>query len=69
MEVWVQSLVTHLVDLLYIVGKDVVNKLAEIRSRVDVLELFLIKSQHFVHTAFVLQLKLVFIIIHISFMN
>ena len=58
MEVWVQALVTHLVDLLHIVGHHVLQELLEVRSGIDALQLLLVQIQHFVDSTFELELKI-----------
>ena len=58
MEVRVQALVTHLVDLLHIVGHHVLQELLEVCSGVDALQLLLVQIQHFVDSTFELELKI-----------
>ena len=43
MEVWVQALVTHLVDLLHIVGHHVLQELLHVGFGVDALQLLLVE--------------------------
>ena len=43
MEVWVQALVAHLVDLLDIVGHHMLQELLQVGSGVDTLQLLLVE--------------------------
>ena len=57
MEVWVEALVAHLVDLLHIVGHHVLQELLHVGFRVDALQLLLVEIQHFVNSPFELELE------------
>ena len=57
MEVWIESFVTHFIDFLHVVCKYMVQELFQICSRVDILQLFLVQIQHFVHPSFEFKLK------------
>lgn len=57
MEIGIQSFGTHLVDLLHIVIVHMVDEFLEIGLGIDILHLFLIHLESFVHAAFVLELK------------
>ena len=43
MEVWVQAFVTHLVDLLHVVGHHVLQELLHVGFGVDALQLLLVE--------------------------
>ncbi len=57
MEVWIESLCAHLVDLVHVVGGDALEELLQVGLGVGRLELLLVKGQHLVHATLVLELE------------
>ena len=58
MEVWIEALVAHLAHFLDIVGEHVVEKLLQVCSGVDVLQLLLVQVEHLVDAPLELELEI-----------